>query len=350
MKKILYIILLIAWTPGLKAQFAAVLSEEGFTRLENDSAVLAPNKNLRGTFQWQKSTDSIHWANVESNISGDILTFVPEITEAYRLQITEGTCLPLYSDTIKVFSKNTTISEYQLAGISNQVLEASSRIRTFAFSHNGETINGKIFLPASYESNKNLPAIYLIDFTEQHFVVALDEFEKVIEGVEQIQGFDALVVTLEEHLDIDAQPSAYNKYYDTFKSMTSFVDDNYTSNTSRTFIGRGSESGIVLMTLFLEDSENSVFDNFIATDSPSSFNSTIVQLIKKDDFPKNKLNKKLHFSFSSSNSRSSCTGMINKINEAQYPWLQFESKEYAHKTYPDAYPTAFAEGLKFVFE
>lgn len=125
MKKIQYILFLFAMAPGLKAQFAAVLTDKRFTRLENDSALLSPYKNLRGTFRWQKSTDSINWAYVESNLSGDILTFVPEVTEVYRLQITEGTCLPLYSDTVKIFSKNTTVSEYHIAGISNHQLLAA---------------------------------------------------------------------------------------------------------------------------------------------------------------------------------------------------------------------------------
>lgn len=226
----------------------------------------------------------------------------------------------------------------------------TSSIDTFTFSHNGEAIDGIIFLPESHEKSDNLPTIYLIDFTEQHWEVAQDEFEKVIEAVTQISGFDALVVTLKEHLDVDAQPRGYDNYYETFKSMASYVDDKYTGNSSRTFIGRGSEGGIVLMALFLEDPESSVFDNFIATDSPGSFNSTIVQLIEKDEFPKKKSDKKLHFSFTSSNNRSSCNEMIIKISEAQYPWLQFESIEYADNTYPEAYPTAFAAGLKFVFD
>ncbi len=225
----------------------------------------------------------------------------------------------------------------------------SSRIETFTFSSNGTAIKGKIFLPASYETNKNLPAIYLIDFTEQHFKLATDEFEMVIDGVQQIQGFDALVVTLEEHLDIDAKPKVFQEYYDTFKNMTSYVDGKYTNNTSRTFIGRGSEAGLVLMTLFLENPKTSVFDNFIATDSPGTFNSTIVDMIEKDDFPKNKLNKKLHFSFSTSNDYDQCTKMINTINEAQYPWLQFESIEYTNSNYENTYPISFAAGIKYSF-
>ncbi len=225
----------------------------------------------------------------------------------------------------------------------------SSKIETFTFSSNGTTTKGKIFLPASHETNRNIPAIYLIDFTEQQFKLATDEFEKVIDGVQQIQGFDALVVTLEEHPDIDAKPQAFQEYYDVFKNMTSYVDGKYTNNTSRTFIGKGSEAGIVLMTLFLENSETSVFDNFIATDSPGSFNSAVMHMIEKDDFPKNKLNKKLHFSFSTSNNYDECTKLINMINEAQYPWLQFESLEYANSNYENTYPASFAAGIKYIF-
>ncbi len=225
----------------------------------------------------------------------------------------------------------------------------SSKIETFTFSSNGKTTKGKIFLPASHETNRNIPAIYLIDFTEQQFKLATDEFEKVIDGVRQIQGFDALVVTLEEHLDIDSKPGAFQEYYDVFKNMTSYVDNKYTNNTSRTFIGRGSEAGIVLMTLFLENSESSVFENFIVTDPPGSFNATVIQMIEKDDFPKNKLDKKLHFSFSTSNNHDQCTKLINMINEAQYPWLQFESLEYANSNYENTYPVSFATGIKYIF-
>lgn len=225
----------------------------------------------------------------------------------------------------------------------------SSKIETFTFSSNGTTTKGKIFLPASHETNRNIPAIYLIDFTEQQFKLATDEFEKVIDGVRQIQGFNALVVTLEEHPDIDAKPQAFQEYYDVFKNMTSYVDGKYTNNTSRTFIGKGSEAGIVLMTLFLENSETSVFDNFIATDSPGSFNSAVMHMIEKDDFPKNKLKKKLHFSFSTSNNYDECTKLINMINEAQYPWLQFESLEYANSNYENTYPASFAAGIKYIF-
>jgi len=231
-----------------------------------------------------------------------------------------------------------------------EIVEESSElnIETFTFNSDGTEINGKIYLPASFSKEKNLPAIYLIDFTEQHWKVAKDEFEKVISATEDIQNFDAVVVTLKEHLDVDANTGDFQKYYNIYKNMTSYVNSNYTNNESRTFIARGSEAGLVLITLFKEDSETSLFENFVATDSPESFNSYVINIINRDNFPKNKKNKKLHFSFSSSNNLFSCTNLINSFNQAQYPWLQFESKEYT-SDYENTYPAAFAEGLKYIF-
>ena len=125
MNKTVYIVLLMTISQCLDAQFAAVLSDEDFTRLENDSAVLMTPENLRGILQWQKSTDSLIWTDIEANLAGNSLAFVPEITEVYRLRTIEGTCSPLYSDTIIVFSKNTVIAEYLLTGISIPDLSAA---------------------------------------------------------------------------------------------------------------------------------------------------------------------------------------------------------------------------------
>ena len=228
--------------------------------------------------------------------------------------------------------------------------ETSPRIESFTFSSKGSKTKGKIYLPAVFETNKNLPAIFLIDFTEQHFKLAIDEFEKVIDGVRQMKGFDALVVSLENIPDVDAEPETYQDHYELFKDMASYVDGKYTNNSSRTLIGKGSESGIVLMALFLEKGESSVFDNFIATDPSPLYASAIMELIDNEDFPQNKSNKKLHFSFSTSNDRATCTRLINLIKDAQYPWLQFESIEYTNSNYENTYPISYAAGIRYVFE
>jgi len=224
------------------------------------------------------------------------------------------------------------------------------KTETFTFLSNGTATKGKIYLPDSYKTNKNLPAIYLIDFKEQHYTVAKDELEKVVAGVEKVEGFEALVVTLKNHLNIDAEPEDFHEYYEIFKDMTSYVDSNYTNNTSRTFIGRGSEAGIVLMTLFLEDSVSSVFENFIVTDPSPYFAATVISMIENNSFPQNKLDKKLHFSFSTSNDQAKCNKLIELLNGAQYPWLQFESIEYWNSDYENTYPISFAAGIEYIFK
>ncbi len=226
---------------------------------------------------------------------------------------------------------------------------ASSRIETFTFSSNGTEVRGKIFLPDTYEDNTNLPAVFLIDYTEQHFRMATDEFEKVIEGVRQVQGLDALVVTLDDIPDVDAEPEMFEEHYELFRSMTAFVDGKYTNNPSRTFVGKGSESGVVLMALLLEEAETSVFDNFIATDPSSMYSSAIIEMLENETFPTNKVNKKLHFSFSTSNDRALCTRLIDLIDGARYPWLTFEATEYTDSDYENTYPIAYAAGIRFVF-
>ena len=225
----------------------------------------------------------------------------------------------------------------------------SSKIEVFTFTSNGKEMKGKIYLPPAYENNNSLPAVYLIDFTEQHFKMAPDEFEKVIGGVNQLYGIDALVVSLDGIPDIDAEPDNFEEHYAIFKDMAGYVSTKYTEHPSRTFIGKGSESGVVLMALFLDNPENPLFDQYIVTDPSPLYATAIIKLIEKDDFPKNKINKKLHYSFSTSNDRAKCTKLINLIKDSNYEWLQVKSIEYTNSNYENTYPISYAEGIKYVY-
>lgn len=230
------------------------------------------------------------------------------------------------------------------------IQKSDFNIEVFTFSSQGKNCKGKIYIPQSYESTISLPAVYLVDFTEQHFTLATDEFERVIEGVNQVYDFDALVVSLDGIPDIDAEPISFEEHYTIFKDLSKYVSSVYTDNPSRTLIGKGSESGIVLMALFLQNSEKPVFDNFVVTDPSPMYASAIIDLIHDDNFPKSKLNKKLHFSFSTSNDRAKCNAVIRIIRESNYPWLQFEAKEYTESNYENTYPLSYAEGLQFVYK
>lgn len=226
----------------------------------------------------------------------------------------------------------------------------SSRIESFTFLSNGRRTKGKIYLPAVFETNKNLPAIFLIDFSEQHFKVATDEFETVIDGVRQIEGFDALVVSLEQIADIDAKPEAFEEHYEIFKNMAEYVDSNYTKNSSRTFIGRGSESGIVLMSLLLDNGDGATFDNFIATDPGGGYKSALIKMLEEKKITKLKTQKRLHFSFSTTNNREKCIKINSLITDINDPNLQMKFVEYKSNDYENTYHNSFAEGLKYIFD
>ena len=105
----------------------------------------------------------------------------------------------------------------------------------------------------------------------------------------------------------------------------------------------------MLMALLIEDAETSVFDNFIATDPSAMYSSAVIEMLEDEEFPADKMNKKLHFSFSTNNDREQCRALIDLIEGAQYPWLTFEAVEYSESDYETTYPISYADGIQFVF-
>jgi len=97
---------------GVYGQFAAVSGSGNFERLDKDSALLTPEEALRGEVLWQRFSEEGEWVDMEANMPGGILAFVPEETADYRLKISDGTCEPEFSEAVKVHSMNTTIREY----------------------------------------------------------------------------------------------------------------------------------------------------------------------------------------------------------------------------------------------
>lgn len=227
----------------------------------------------------------------------------------------------------------------------------SDGVETFTFFTDGVETEGLIYLPEAYETNNNLPVIYLIDYMEHGvYTVITDEFAQLINAVREIPNFDALVVSLKTLPDIYTYPPfQFQVCSDIIKDMSFHVDSIYSENSSKTLIGRGVEGGVVLLTLLNEDPEENVFENYIVTDSPYYYNNAAIDLNQSDTIPSTMLNKKLHFSYSSSNNQGICAALTNSFEEAQYPWLTYES-EYYFGEFVNVYPEAFAAGLHFVFE
>jgi len=225
----------------------------------------------------------------------------------------------------------------------------TDQLESFTFVSDGVETEGLIYLPEAYATNDDLPTIYLIDYQESHFTVITDEFAQVINAVREMPNFDALVVTTEAIPNINAVPGSFQEYIDVYIDMASHVVNNYTENTSRTLIARGSEGGVVLLTLLNEDPKANVFENYIATDSPGSFNDAVMNMIQTGEVSENMLNKKLHYSYTSSANQPKQEQLVNSIGGEQYPWLSFTYVAYWSGEFNTAYPQAYAAGLEFVF-
>ncbi|MBN2613272.1 MAG: hypothetical protein JXB00_17090 [Bacteroidales bacterium] len=67
----------------------------------NNDSVILYLKNIRGTLQWQVSDNKTVWFDIAGK-TNDSLNIRVDSSAYYRAVITEGTCQPLYSDTVLV--------------------------------------------------------------------------------------------------------------------------------------------------------------------------------------------------------------------------------------------------------
>lgn len=224
-----------------------------------------------------------------------------------------------------------------------------ARVERFEFKHLDKKEHGLVYMPSHFPLNQQATVILLIDFAEQHFTLATDEFEKIIEATAAIQDGPTLVVTLDHIPDIDATPQNYMDRIERYKSLAKHIDTNYYCKPEMTLIGKGSEAGIVLTALFLENPESTPFSKFIATDPSPLYTNSLIQIIDSTNFSVRRPTRKLHFSFSTSNDRESCLKLIRQLKEKNYPWLQFRAKEYRESNFETTYPVAFTEGIDYLF-
>jgi len=102
MKKILLSLILVLIAGASYSQF--VVNKEDTTFFNNDSVIFITD-NIRGALQWQVSKDSINWNNIQG-ATYDSLIIKVDSSAVYRLMAKEGTCDPVYGDTMFV-KKNT---------------------------------------------------------------------------------------------------------------------------------------------------------------------------------------------------------------------------------------------------
>jgi uncharacterized protein (TIGR02145 family) len=95
-----FVLLLLVLISSLQSKAQYVITQDIKTPYEKDSVVLFLNA-IRGTVQWEISGDLIAWKSLAGQTHDTLMIHV-DSSAYYRAVITEGTCAPLYSDTVLI--------------------------------------------------------------------------------------------------------------------------------------------------------------------------------------------------------------------------------------------------------
>ena len=218
----------------------------------------------------------------------------------------------------------------------------------------------EIYLPKSYETNNNLPIIYVLD--------GKMTFELVISAIPN--STDAIVVAfgnlalkkqwarrwedlMPEEIDCHNVTGKHQDFYDFItKELIPYIDNTYNNdNTSRTLLGHSSAGLFTLVTMFAEDTENVTFKNFIAGDPELACNPTYFDgMLNDNDFPAVDEKFKFYLALSGDGDTDAVRQFSDDIIAKEYPWLTYKYEEFLNESHLGVRDELFASALKFVFE
>ena len=103
---LLYILPFLIFTNHVFSQTKVVINADTL-KYTSDSIQFILD-DVRGDVQWQYSEDSINWVDMPEHKDDSLFIYV-DSTSLYRAKITDGTCNPVYSDTLKIIEDTVTI-------------------------------------------------------------------------------------------------------------------------------------------------------------------------------------------------------------------------------------------------
>ncbi len=231
--------------------------------------------------------------------------------------------------------------------------------RSLTSQYNSESYPLKIFLPAIFATDKNLPVIYLTD--------GLDLFEILKQKSKEI-GLQAIIVAIGDKEGADRQrdffPSfcggrtddSFENFYNLItQQLVPFVDDNYENNhSSRSLIGVGYGGVFAVTALLLENPEALIFHGSIAV--VPGFNCDIdnfTVVINEMDDRMDSANSNESFKLHHTTTSEFGPGEFNDYMEDKdmvLPWLEFDFLHLENEDDESAIGPAFVAGLKYIYE
>ena len=227
--------------------------------------------------------------------------------------------------------------------------------RSLTSNYNSETYPLKIFLPAAFETNKNLPVIYLT----HGFLI----FETLKQKTKEI-GLQAIIVAIGDKVDADTQrdffPSfcggrtndGFENFYNLItQQLVPLVDENWENDHSaRSLIGYAYGGVFAVSALLMENPEAVIFHGSIAI--APSFNCNLDNfndIINEMDDRMASANSNESFKLYHANRTTSSE--INDYMETkamELPWFEFDFMDFENQDDSVVGPSLVA-GLRYIY-
>ena len=228
------------------------------------------------------------------------------------------------------------------------------------FVYDKYTYPVKIYLPKSYETDNKLPVIYVLDGTLNLNLVirAIPDSTDVI-----VVAFGDLAFKAEwlrrwedlmpEGINCHSVNGKYQDFYDFItKELIPYIDNKYINdNTSRTLLGHSSAGLFTLVSMFIEDTQDVTFNNFIAGDPELACDPTYFdKMLNNNDFPAVAEKFKFYLALSGDGDTDAVRQFSDDITAKEYPWLTFKYEEFLNESHLGVRDEFFGRALRFVFE
>jgi len=223
----------------------------------------------------------------------------------------------------------------------------------------GEAYPIKILLPKEYETDKNLPVVYLLDgLTVNPGNTNGPIFFQDLVSYANDVGLNAILVAVGDKLGsersrdylpsgCDGNDDDFGNFYEFInKELVPFIDERYESDhTARTLIGVSWAGNFTFNVLFREVQDSIIFHNFISVDPSICSLSYFQERLDSMDFPDD-ANLKIHIS----QAEDPTAGTLNDLFvEKDFPFLEVDYNFYENESHYSVQDPSIRQGLRFIY-
>ena len=214
----------------------------------------------------------------------------------------------------------------------------------------------RIFIPKEYETDKNLPIVYLLDGLLPSPLDNVIFYDEVVGSMQNI-GLKAILVAVGDRTGVDREidflaqgclgtEEGFNNFLSFLtQELVPYIDNKYESDHSkRTLIGHSHAGNFAINAFIREAPNNIIFHGYVSVDPSECDNAILEGHIDNMDFPDN-ANIKFHLS----QAQFDVEAVYNLLNEKDFPWLYLDFEDYPNENHISVTRPSIRKGLKFIY-